>query len=84
MEFHGISPILISPTGFFNLPRENRGCIALDRVTVMLPVSDFGALYALASVGGLGGLVAGRAAFPVWKDLQSPVLDRILVFDVVR
>ena len=68
-------------------PRAGKmaGWLVLDRVTLILPVSDYAALYAYAVVGGPGGIEAGKKAYPGWSGiLTSGVLDRIPVFDVAR
>ena len=62
--------------------RTRSTLIYMDSVTIVLPLDDFGAMYALAKIGGIGRLAWARQAYPGWAAVQSPVLDRISVFSV--
>ena len=74
------------PLWWFHFPRDGSVTFAnLVHVTIDLPLADFGALYALAVIGGPSALENARQAiYPDWKALQSPALDRILEFSVAR
>ena len=60
--------------------RSGPPLIYMDSVTLVLPLADFGALYALARIGGQEKLAEARRAYPGWAAVQSSVLDRVSVF----
>ena len=77
MAIH-IPPSLTSAT--LSSLRTRSTLIYMDSVTIVLPLDDFGAMYALAKIGGMGRLAWALQAYPGWAAIQSPVLDRISVF----
>ena len=83
---NGSNVLTALPIWFFNAPRGQRNYLYLEQVTVVLPVSDFASLFALATVGGPQGLALARRMYPEWKEVQGPqsILDQIGVFDVAR
>ena len=73
--------VTLAPTHCHILPyRSGPALIYMDSVTLVLPLADFGALHALARVGGLEKLAQAQRAYPGWAAVQSSVLDRVSVF----
>eukprot|EP00195_Chlamydomonas_chlamydogama_P016146 CAMPEP_0202891888 /NCGR_PEP_ID=MMETSP1392-20130828/1814_1 /ASSEMBLY_ACC=CAM_ASM_000868 /TAXON_ID=225041 /ORGANISM="Chlamydomonas chlamydogama, Strain SAG 11-48b" /LENGTH=1173 /DNA_ID=CAMNT_0049575753 /DNA_START=288 /DNA_END=3809 /DNA_ORIENTATION=+ len=56
--------------------------VIMDSVTIRLPLEDYSAVYALASIGGVHNLGSAREQNPQLTALQNAALDFISIFEL--